>query len=57
MNQITIQLTYHGRTLVIWLIALNSLYTLFSNYFALESNKSQLKIMTKAIIEEKILFH
>jgi hypothetical protein len=30
---------------------------LFSNYFALESNKSQPQTMTKAIIEEKILFH
>jgi hypothetical protein len=30
---------------------------LFSNYFALESNKSQPQIMAKAIIEEKILFH
>ena len=30
---------------------------LFSNYFALESNKRQPQTMKKAIIEEKILFH
>ena len=27
-----IQLTHHGRSLVIWLIALNSLYTFFSTF-------------------------
>ena len=32
MTQRTIQLTHHGISLVIWLIALNSLYTLFSTF-------------------------
>ncbi len=32
MTQRTIQLTHHGRSLVIWLIALNSLYTLFYTF-------------------------
>ncbi len=32
MTQRTIQLTYHGISLVIWLIALNILYTLFSSF-------------------------
>ena len=32
MTQRTIQLTHHGMSLVIWLIALNSLYTLFSTF-------------------------
>ena len=32
MTQRTIQLTHHGTSLVIWLIALNSLCTLFSTF-------------------------
>ena len=32
MTQRTIKLTYRGTTLVIWLIALNSLFTLFSTF-------------------------
>ena len=32
MTQRTIQLTHNGITLVIWLIALNSLYTLLSTF-------------------------
>ena len=32
MTQRTLQLTQHGRSLVIWLIALNSLYTFFSTF-------------------------
>ena len=32
MTQRKIQLTQHGISLVIWLIALNSLYTLFSTF-------------------------
>ncbi len=32
MIQRTIQLTHHGISLVIWLIALNSLYHLFSTF-------------------------
>mgnify|MGYP001461814978 CR=1 FL=1 len=32
MTQRTLQLTQHGRSLVIWFIALNSLYTFFSTF-------------------------
>ena len=32
MTQRTNQLTHYGMSLVIWLIALNSLYTLFSTF-------------------------
>ena len=32
MTKRAIQLTNHGISLVIWLIALNSLYTLFSTF-------------------------
>jgi hypothetical protein len=32
MTQRTIQLSQHGVSLVIWLIALNSLYTLFFTF-------------------------
>ena len=32
MTQRTIQLSQHGVSLVIWLIALNSLHTLFSTF-------------------------
>ena len=32
MTQRTLQLTQHGRSLVIWFIALNILYTFFSTF-------------------------
>ena len=32
MTQRILQLTQHGRSLVIWFIALNSLYTFFSTF-------------------------
>ena len=32
MTQRTLQLTQHGRSLLIWLVALNSLYTFFSTF-------------------------
>ena len=32
MTQRTLQLTQHGRSFVIWFIALNSLYTFFSTF-------------------------
>ena len=41
MTQRTIQLTNNGISLVIWLIALNSLYTLFSTFEKALSNSEQ----------------
>ena len=41
MTQRTIQLTQHGMSLVIWLIALNSLYTLFFTFEKALSNSEK----------------
>ena len=44
MTQRTIQLTHHGISLVIWLIALNSLYTLFSTFEKAFSDSEKYKL-------------
>ena len=41
MTQRTIQLTQNGMSLVIWLIVLNSLYTLFSTFEKALSNSEK----------------
>ncbi len=41
MTQRTIQLSQHGVLLVIWLMALNSLYTLFSTFEKALSNSEK----------------
>ena len=50
MTQRTIQLTQHGMSLVIWLIALNSLYTLFSTFEKALSN-SEKQILKLKVLE------
>ena len=47
MTQRTIQLTHHGMSLVIWLIALNSLYTLFSTFEKALSNSEKQILLLK----------